>query len=69
MPHYEDLRATMEAHFHQLEANQVDWSQLKLGPQLTLDPATETFTGNKATEANQLLRYEMRPEFAVPDRV
>lgn len=69
MPHYADLRATMEAHFHQLEANQVDWSQLKLGPQLTLDPTTETFTGNKATEANQLLRYEMRPEFAVPDRV
>ncbi|TVP82026.1 MAG: gfo/Idh/MocA family oxidoreductase [Puniceicoccaceae bacterium] len=69
MRHYENLRATMDAHLHQLEANEVDWSRLKLGPQLSFDPATETFTGNDATEANQFLRYEMRREFAVPDQV
>lgn len=69
VPHYEDLHATMNAHLDQLEAHEVDWNKLMLGPKLSFDPATETFTGAKATEANQLLRYEMRPEFAVPDRV
>lgn len=66
---YEDIRATTNAHLRQLEANEVDWSNLALGPKLTFNSASETFTGANAAEANQLLRYDMRKEFAVPDRV
>jgi len=33
------------------------------------NPKSETFTGEHASEANQLLRYDMREEFAVPEQV
>lgn len=69
MSGYEDIRRTTEAQLRNLKANEADWSDLVLGPKLSFNPATETFTGDHASEANQLLRYDMRQEFAVPGRV
>ncbi|HEG43086.1 MAG TPA: hypothetical protein ENH94_03455 [Phycisphaerales bacterium] len=40
-------------------------SKLILGPKLTFDPKTEKFVGADSAEANKLLRYEMRKEFAI----
>lgn len=69
MSAHEDIRNTASAQFQQLDAHQVDWNKLLLGPKLTFDPATENFTGEHADQANALLRQEMRQEFAVPDKV
>ena len=44
-------------------------SKLILGPKLTFNPKTEKFVGADSAAANKLLRYEMRKEFAVPERV
>jgi predicted dehydrogenase len=48
-----------------------DGAEYTVGPWLTFDPATETHTGEFATEANQLLKDPNRPGFEVPtvDRV
>jgi predicted dehydrogenase len=69
MSGYEDIRRTTEAQLRNLEANEADWNDLLLGPKLSFDPKTETFTGKHASEANQLLRYKMRKAFAVPETV
>lgn len=69
MSGHEDIRNTATAHLQQLDALQVDWSKLRLGPQLRFDSARETFTGEHADRANALLRQEMREEFAVPEKV
>lgn len=69
MSDFEDIRRTTEAQLRNLKANEVDWNDLTLGPKLSFNPATETFSGDHASEANQLLRYDMRKEFAVPERV
>lgn len=66
---HEDALNTVEAVAKQVEANDGDLSLLQLGPKLTFDPETDRFTGQHAEEANQYLRYEMRPEFAVPENV
>lgn len=69
MSDYEDIRQTTEAQLRDLEANEVDWNDLMLGPKLSFDPKSETFTGEHAREANQFLHYKMRDEFAIPDKV
>ena len=53
----------------QLEANEADLGAMRLGPQLTFDPKAERFVGTDAAGANNLLRYEMRKEFAIPDKI
>jgi len=40
-----------------------------LGPWLTLDPKTETFTGEFASEANALVRRTYREPFVIPEDV
>ena len=40
-----------------------------LGPWLTLDPKTETFTGDLASQANALLRRDYREPFVLPENV
>jgi predicted dehydrogenase len=69
MSDYADIRRTTDAHLRILEANGADWNDLVLGPKLTFDPTTETFTGEHAEKANARLRYQMRKEFAIPERV
>jgi predicted dehydrogenase len=60
----------MEAHLsgapHNLRLADI---QLKVGPRLTLDARTETFTGEGVAAANRLLTREYREGFVVPDRV
>jgi predicted dehydrogenase len=43
-----------------------DGAEYTVGPWLTFDPATERFTGEHATEANQLLRDPRNREFEIP---
>lgn len=69
MSDYEDIRQTTNAQLRNLEANKVDWNKLVLGPKLNFDPKTETFTGDHANDANELLCYKMREEFAIPEKV
>ncbi len=42
---------------------------MRLGPALTLDPVSERFTGDHASDANALLKPPMREELAIPDSV
>ena len=65
----EDIRRTADEQLKQIRAHDADMSKIVLGPKLTFDPKTERFVGNGSGEANALLRYEMRKEFAVPERV
>ncbi|MGB0742923.1 MAG: Gfo/Idh/MocA family protein [Opitutales bacterium] len=69
MSDYNDIRQTTEAQLRNLEDNEVDWNDLVLGPKLNFNPATETFTGDHSKGANQLLRYKMREEFALAEKV
>jgi len=41
-------------------------SKIVLGPMLTLDPATELYTGEFAAEANKLDKETYRKEFSIP---
>lgn len=66
---YDDIKRTAEQQLGQIEANGGDMNAITLGPKLKFDPKTEKFVGNNSAEANKLLRYEMRKEFAVPERV
>jgi hypothetical protein len=69
MSDYEDIRQTTKAQLRNLKDNEVDWNDLLLGPKLSFDPKTEAFIGEHSKGANQLLRYKMRAEFAVPEKV
>ena len=69
MKDYEDIRITVDDQLKQIEANEGNMSKIILGPKLTFDPQAEKFVGENSAEANRLLRYEMRKEFAVPDQV
>ena len=42
-------------------------ADLTLGPVLHHDPATESFTGENASQANKLLKRDYREGYAVPD--
>ena len=59
---FDDLEAN-------LQANHIDIRKdlTFAGPWLTLDPATETFTGEFAAEANALQKEEYRTEFQLPE--
>jgi hypothetical protein len=54
-----------------LSDNKVDLLATKatLGPVLTMDPATEKFTGPLADEANKLATREYRKPYVVPENV
>jgi hypothetical protein len=69
MQDYDDIKRTTDEQLKQIRAHDADMSKIVLGPKLTFDPKTERFVGSDSSEANALLRYEMRKEFAVPDRV
>jgi hypothetical protein len=69
MKDYEDIRITADQQLGQIKANGGDMSKIILGPKLTFDPKAEKFVANGSAEANKLLRYEMRKEFAVPEKV
>lgn len=58
----------MKAH---LQANKVDLAKAvgRVGPKLTIDPKTETFTGSVAAKANPLLFREYRKGFEVKEVV
>jgi len=43
-----------------------DLSKIVLGPMLTMDPATELYTGDFAAEANKLDKEFYRKEFSIP---
>ena len=66
---HKDAADTVESVLQQVEMNDAPLAAMRLGPELTFDPATEKFTGDQAAEANALLRPEMRKEFAIPDQV
>ncbi len=61
-----DATARMKAH---LKANGVDLSTAvgRVGPKLTIDPKTETFTGSVAAKANPMLFREYRKGFEVKE--
>jgi predicted dehydrogenase len=63
-----DAFARMKEH---LTANRVDLgaTPYRMGAALTLDPAKETFTGERAADANKLLTREYRKGFEVPAAV
>lgn len=63
-----DALARMKAH---LQDNQLDPSKLigRVGPRLTLDPATERFVGTLADRANPMLSREYRKGFEVTTNV
>ena len=44
-----------------------DGAKYTVGPWLTFDPKTERFSGERAGEANELVRDENRRGFKVPD--
>jgi len=69
MSDYDDIRRTAGEQLKQIKAHDADMSKIVLGPKLAFNPKTERFVGNDSGEANALLRYEMRKEFAVPERV
>ena len=47
----------------------IDGMTYTIGPVLTFDPKTERFTGERADEANKLLRRDYRAPFVVPETV
>ena len=65
MKGYDDIKITADQQLKQIIANDGDMSKLILGPKLTFDPKAEKFVGADSAEANKLLRYEMRKEFAI----
>ncbi len=67
----EDLAESFERFQEHLLLNGVDVKQTPrvLGPWLTMDPRTETFTGEFAEEANKLVRGSYREPFVIPEQV
>lgn len=63
-----DALETLANFEENLRANKIDpgVDQPVVGPWLTLDPATERFTGEFADEANKLIEEEYREEFSLP---
>ena len=60
--------ATLENFEANLQANRIDMNVelATVGPWLTMDPATERFTGEFAEEANKLVDEDYRDEFKLP---
>ncbi len=69
MKDHPDALDSIRSTVAQLDANEADLGAMRLGPQLTFDPKAERFVGADSAGANDLLRYEMRKEFAVPENV
>ena len=69
MSDYDDIKHTAQTQLEQLKAHDVDINKLTLGPKLTFNPQSESFTGAGSDKANGLLRYKMRKAFAVPEVV
>jgi predicted dehydrogenase len=69
MKDHEDALNTVKAVVEQIQANEGDLKMMALGPKLTYDWKAEKFTGDGCAEANKLVRYDMRKEFAIPDEV
>ncbi|MDD5520058.1 MAG: Gfo/Idh/MocA family oxidoreductase [Kiritimatiellae bacterium] len=65
------LAETFDRFEQHLLANKVNFKATPriLGPMLTMDPATERFTGDFADSANKLLTREYRKPFVVPEQV
>ena len=63
---YRDSYDRMAAHLRRNEVD-IDQPALTLGPDLTMNPTTERFTGNRADDANALLKRQEREGFEVPD--
>jgi len=57
-----DMDKLLKAHGLDLES-----TDIKLSPLLTIDPKTEQFTGSGAESANQLLKREYRKGYEVPE--
>ena len=59
---------TFERMITHLKDNKLDadLSKIVLGPMLTMDPATEKYTGDFAAEANKLDMEHYRKEFSLP---
>ena len=67
----EDAVNTLQSMLDQLKANEADLKAKPFiaGPRLTYDPKAEKFTGDKADEANALVRIPGRDPFVVPENV
>lgn len=65
-----DLAESFERFVAHLNANGVDLTKTRatLGAPLTMDPATERFTGEFSRQANALARPEYRDPFVVPEK-
>ena len=64
-----ELTAAFDRFRGHLRANDVDVDKMIGGPMLTMDPASERFTGDYGAEANKLARGEYRKPFIVPEKV
>lgn len=66
-----EVAETFERVAKHLADNHVDLSTAKLhvGPQLTIDPVKESFTGAQAAQANPMLTREYRAPYVVPAKV
>jgi len=64
-----DLREAFDRFQGHLAANEVDLGKIVAGPLLTIDPATEQFTGELSARANPMRTREYRKPFVVPDKV
>jgi len=66
---HEDAVNTLESIVAQLKANQIDLAAKPFiaGPRLSFDTKTEQFVGEKAEEANKLVRVPCREPFVIPE--
>ncbi|MCX5758473.1 MAG: hypothetical protein NTU83_08215 [Candidatus Hydrogenedentes bacterium] len=67
----EDALNTLESMLAQLQANEVDLKAKPfiVGPKLSYDLKTETFTGSHAEEANALIKRQCREPFIIPEKI
>lgn len=69
MKDHPDALDTIKSVVSQLNRNNADLSGMQLGPKLSFDVDSERFVGENAAAANAFLRYDMRKEFAIPEKV
>ena len=66
LPQWNELMKFMTDHTA-AHSVKIDGGEIQLSPTLTMNPATELFTGDRAEEANQMLKREYRKGYEVPE--
>jgi len=66
LPQWQELMKFMTDHTA-AHSVKMDGGEILLSPTLTMDPATESFIGDHADTANQMLKREYRKGYEVPE--